>query len=80
MATDVRELHGLRALVTGGTKGIDHAVAGRLCGTVRSTGPVQTRKLDEARRSEARSKGGEQMAPRISLLAHGVIPVPCSAC
>jgi len=30
MAPDVRELKGLRALVTGGTKGIRHAIAGRL--------------------------------------------------
>ena len=30
MAPDVRELKGLRALVAGGTKGIRHAIAGRL--------------------------------------------------
>lgn len=30
MATDAHELHGLRALVTGGTKGIGHAIAARL--------------------------------------------------
>ena len=30
MATDAYELHGRRALVTGGTKGIGHAIAARL--------------------------------------------------